>query len=308
MMRLTYYLNHFGLKRMVNKILLSSLGLSTILPVMTASEVTSADTTSYNIFSPGGSFEYAGLQYQFNSMFSTEQIDNSHWAGYVVVNCFKNPKSVFNYVNGIFLVLTVSTPPNTASSAEWVGIGGLNNGNLIQAGVQSYALNGKPSYRAWYEVITNSNCNPPYYLPAASYSVAPGDAIWISIYTCYYAPNLWIINIGDLGNNGNAVKWSFCEQYCWVVSAGNSAEWIEENGGCINNNLANFNTAEFGPHYVTGMDTAYNLAGETNGNFFKISQLPNICITMKGNFEYSGNAVTSPLSSDGQSFTVKYEG
>jgi hypothetical protein len=103
--------------------------------------------------------------------------------------------------------------------AEWVGIDGVNNSSLIQAGIWESPIVG-----------TNSFCITPWWeiLPATATSFSNdctimnvGDSITVHIYETT-TPNLWEISVVD---NTNGQSFSTQQYY---YGPGDSAEWIVE--------------------------------------------------------------------------------
>src|SRR3954451_17980088 len=70
---------------------------------------------------------------------------SSNWSGYIVQS-----DAPYTSVNGQWSVPAVSSS-QSGFSAAWVGIGGVDEGNLIQVGTEQDAGFGGTSYTAWWE-------------------------------------------------------------------------------------------------------------------------------------------------------------
>ena len=134
---------------------------------------------------------------------------SSNWSGYAIGT------GPFTSVAGTFNVPNLTSAPAETLASEWVGIDGLSNSSLIQAGVgERYDPTTNLVYlHAWWEI-----------LPAAetpiSMSVAPGDEISVTI--AQESGTLWRISLTD-DTNGQ----SFVTEQTYLGLA-NSAEWIVE--------------------------------------------------------------------------------
>jgi len=156
----------------------------------------------------------------------TSGLEASNWSGLIATG------AVFTGVSGTWVVPTVQPSGEDQYSATWIGIDGVTDSSLIQAGTDQFSINGRAEYDAWYEI-----------LPAASVPlnepVAPGDRMEASI--TQQSQGLWEIAIADVTANwlqSGALSYS---------GPGTTAEWIEEapqvNGA--QSTLADFGSAEF---------------------------------------------------------------
>ena len=131
---------------------------------------------------------------------------SSNWSGYAATG------GSFTSVTGTW---TVPQPSGASVGADatWVGIGGVNTRDLIQAGTQSMSSGGAVRYEAWIEM-----------LPATSETVAltvrPGDSVTATI--TEQSAGTWLITIK---NNTTAQSYRNTVGYS---SSRSSAEWIEE--------------------------------------------------------------------------------
>jgi len=100
--------------------------------------------------------------------------------------------------------------------SEWVGIDGVNDPNLIQAGVREHydhATNHVSIY-AWWEIL------PAYETPMSTLPVRPGDQITVRIGGV--SPGSWTITVTDSTTGQNFI----IEQTYTGTAA--TAEWIVE--------------------------------------------------------------------------------
>jgi hypothetical protein len=168
---------------------------------------------------------------------SSSTIQSTNWSGYVVTGSLGG----FSQVAATWTVPAVSCPASgNTDSATWAGIGGYQatDQTLIQAGTEQDCSGGSAGYSAWWE---------GYPLPSTSlgsgYPVQPGDQISVSIDSSLGL--LWTIKVQD-SNAG----WTFSKTTPFV-SAGQSAEWIEEaplsigNSGAAQATLSNFGKVSF---------------------------------------------------------------
>jgi hypothetical protein len=199
--------------------------------------------------------------------------DSTNWAGYVATG------GTFTGVTGTWTVPTVNSGTSVSADASWVGIGGINSNDLIQAGTQAVETGNNIVYEAWVETLPNPS-------QPLSLTVKPGDSVTVSI--TQESTGIWLVKFTDNTtgiNNSETIDYS---------SSLSSAEWIEERPE-INNflpTLDNFNSIDF-----TGA-TAIE-----NGSSIPLGQL-----TLQKLDMYSTNntllASTGVLGTDNQSFTV----
>jgi len=133
---------------------------------------------------------------------------SENWSGYAATG------GNFTAVSGTWTVPQTSSNGSYASGATWVGIGGVNTRDLIQAGTEeTVSTSGSVRYNAWIEM-----------LPSASHpinlTVQPGDSVTVSITD--QGSNQWQIAFKD---NTTGKSYETTVQY---TSSHSSAEWIEE--------------------------------------------------------------------------------
>ena len=130
---------------------------------------------------------------------------NSNWAGYGVIS------STYTEVGAYWTVPTAHGSGNR-QSAFWVGLGGVK-GNLVpgccleQVGTSSDTVNGKPSYRAWYEITPS-----PAVFIGATKPVSSGDLMEGIVSS---RGDVYTFDLYDWGRPGAArLRWS----QTWVVT------------------------------------------------------------------------------------------
>jgi hypothetical protein len=128
---------------------------------------------------------------------------SSNWAGYALT------VGPYTSVSGTFNVPAVAPSDPGGVASEWVGIDGLKNTSLIQAGV---AEGGTTTF-AWWEILPN----PPTSIPVP---VTPGDQITVSISQA--SSTSWHIAVTD---DTTAQTFATDQPY---TGPGASAEWIVE--------------------------------------------------------------------------------
>ena len=195
-----------------------------------------------------------------------------NWAGYVATNA---------YYTGVTAL--IQTPAATGqqlvgSVASWVGIGGAQSTDLIQAGVAVQQTGFNITYSAWVEM-----------LPAASQqiSVTVGPGQWVLVDIHELAFDLWQITVV----NGTQV---YQRQFNYT-SSHSSAEWIVEEPSVGRGRQTPLEA-------VTGANMM-NMAAIANGQSVIPSQLwptPTEIVGVGGRVKAS----PSPLGSGGNSFSV----
>lgn len=136
------------------------------------------------------------------STFST----SSNWSGYAASG------GTFTSVTGTWTVPTVSAQISGAD-ATWVGIGGIDTRDLIQAGTQATVNGGSVEYDAWIEMLPASS-------RPVSLSVGPGDSVTVTI--TQKSGNNWSI---EMANNTTGGRYNTTVTY---ASSNSSAEWVQE--------------------------------------------------------------------------------
>ncbi|HEX2988104.1 MAG TPA: G1 family glutamic endopeptidase [Chloroflexota bacterium] len=140
---------------------------------------------------------------------STSVGQSSNWAGYAATG------GTFTAVSGNWTVPNVSAGSGSTMSADatWVGIGGVNTTDLIQAGTQAIVQGGQVEYSAWWETLPQTPVTVPL-------DVNPGDNINVSI--TQQSSGTWLVVIHNL-----TTAQSFQKTVTYRSSL-SSAEWVEE--------------------------------------------------------------------------------
>jgi hypothetical protein len=200
--------------------------------------------------------------------------ESRNWSGYAATG------GKFTSVTGTWTVPQPSAGSVTATAATWVGIGGAQSHDLIQAGTEeTVPTAGSVRYSAWIEM-----------LPSASHRVAlqvsPGDSVTVTI--AQQSAGNWLISMLD---NTTGQKYQTTVQYSSSLS---SAEWIEEapSGGRRVLPLENFGTIQFSA-----------TSAIKDGKTLSLAQLGAKAITMIDN---RGQAIATPstLASSGNGFSI----
>lgn len=198
-----------------------------------------------------------------------------NWAGYVATG------GTYTSVSGSWIVPTVSdTNVDNVADATWVGIGGVESNDLIQAGTEAIPdSRGGLTYQAWMETLPDDSRIVPL-------TISPGDAVSVSITES--SQGMWNISFDD-ATTGKTYETSV--QYDSSLS---SADWVEEMpvevGGIVG--LDDFGTVRFTAGYAI-----------ENGNVVTIRSSGATPLTMDNS---DGVAVATPsaLGADGSSFDV----
>ncbi|MGZ4411558.1 MAG: G1 family glutamic endopeptidase, partial [Gaiellaceae bacterium] len=228
---------------------------------------------------------------------------STNWAGYAITSSSQAAKA-FTSVSGRWVQPSVDcTQTSPAFAAFWIGLGGFSAGSqaLEQIGTQaSCDPSGGASYSIWYEVIPAPSVPIPL-------TVEPGDTVAAGVTIKRHTVTL---TIRDLTKGT-----SFRKQLHMAVPDGSSAEWIAEapsacdgRGGCQVVPLADFGSVAF-------TNAATRVAGHL-GTIFDFAWTPTAINLQSDSAQPVGNtldqssstvsAITSPVSSDGRSFSVSW--
>jgi hypothetical protein len=137
-------------------------------------------------------------------------VDNNtsrNWSGYAATG------STYTAVSGTWTVPQLTSGGAAGVGATWVGIGGVNSRDLIQAGTQDVASgSGQSQFQAWIETLPQ----PSQQVPLA---VAPGDSVTVSIVEQNAGSGVWTISFK---NNTSGQAYQTTVRY---TSSQSSAEW-----------------------------------------------------------------------------------
>lgn len=132
---------------------------------------------------------------------------SSNWSGYSATG------GTFTSVTGTWIVpVTASSPAGV--DAAWVGIGGVDTEDLVQAGTMATVTSsGAVSYEAWIEMLPAASRTVPL-------AVSGGDSVTVTI--TERSSDRWHL---ALKNNTSGGRYEITVDY---VSSRSSAEWVEE--------------------------------------------------------------------------------
>lgn len=199
-------------------------------------------------------------------------VSTSNWAGYVAGNAY------YTGVGALFQTPTVDQIQRLGAIGSWVGVGGADSEDLIQAGVAVLDRGGVVTYSAWYETLPA----PAQTIPIA---IAGGD--WIRVDIREVAFNRWRITVVD----GTQV---FQRQLSYPSSHA-SAEWIVEQPSLGNGH-------EFPLQSANGANFA-QMTAIANGQMTIPAQLSPKAVVLVGPPDQV-RALPSALGQDGASFSV----
>ncbi|WP_134158125.1 G1 family glutamic endopeptidase [Alicyclobacillus sacchari] len=206
---------------------------------------------------------------------------SANWSGYIA-----NPNGSNGYTSatGNWVVPTISGADG-AMAAQWIGLGGVENADLLQIGTTEQMMNGQEEADVFWEK-----------LPAAAHSIMSipvGSSVAASIEKG--GGSDWVLSIQVKTPSGQTenknVSVSISNQY--AANIGTSAEWISEDPSTVQGNLyplANAGTVQFTNATVDGQPIS------ASGN----SVQPVAMV------DQTGNVLISPsnLGSDGESFST----
>jgi hypothetical protein len=197
---------------------------------------------------------------------------SSNWSGYSASG------GRFTSVTGTWTVPTVSAT-TAGADATWVGIGGIDGSDLIQAGTEASVNGGAVTYNAWIEMLPASS-------KPISLSVNPGDSVTVTI--TEKSAGLWSI---ALKNNSTGGAYDTTVQY---ASSHSSAEWVQEAPSVGRGTVP---LDDFGTVKIDGASAV------RDGRSMDLASLSPQAITMI-NGTRQPIAVPSVLGTDGASFAV----
>jgi hypothetical protein len=134
--------------------------------------------------------------------------ESNNWSGYDVTG------GPFTAVAATFNIPDVPVTSTDTDTSEWIGIDGVSNTNLIQAGVGETVQGGTKSVYAWWEIL------PAPATPIPTLQINANDQVTVAIVR--QADGNWLIQIQDLTDQQS---WHSTFAYSGPLS---SAEWIVE--------------------------------------------------------------------------------
>jgi Peptidase A4 family len=218
--------------------------------------------------------------------------ESTNWSGYAVEG------TAFTSAKGSWVVPTVncSKTPNTYA-AFWVGIDGWTSDTVEQTGTDSDCDGKTASYYAWYEFY------PAASVLISSVAVSPGDVMSADV--VWDSGSEFTITI----ENETTGK-SYNKKGKVSDAKRSSAEWIAEAPCCTNRGgilpLSDFGTVDFGQDHTDVTSTNYATDSGINGPISAFGSDVFESIMVNGSTG-ADEAVPSALSTDGSSFTVKWD-
>jgi len=200
-----------------------------------------------------------------------------NWAGYVATG------GSYTGIGGTWTIPSVPTATSLEADAAWVGIGGVQGQDLIQAGTQDIVNpGGAVTYQAFYEILPATSVIVPLAMHA-------GDSVTAAITET--AASEWAIS---LRNNTTGQTYATSVNYQSSLS---SADWIQEMPSAPSGfvPLDSFGSVSFASAYAVVNGAQTNLSG-TGAQ----------ALTMTNRAGAVLADVTS-TGSDGASFTVTRE-
>ena len=200
--------------------------------------------------------------------------NSENWSGYAIEG------GAFTGVQGSFTVPTITGATGQSDASEWVGVDGVSNQSLIQAGVHESDTNGIVHTYAWWEVLPAAETP----IDPSLFPVAPGDTVTVQLQKL--ASHWWRITLRDGTNTYTTVR--------WYTGPMTSSEWIVEapSYGSQIATLGNFATT---PVQVTNM--AVNGVQMAFDRIYMVLLNPNYSIK---------NTVSSPSDLLPSGFSVTY--
>lgn len=123
------------------------------------------------------------------------QVGATNWSGYAQNSA---TRGTFTAVKDTWRVPTVNTTlSGNQYSADWVGVDGFANGNLVQCGTEADNIGHKAVYDAWTEIL------PAPAVVITGLAIHPGDKVFAQVKET--AVNSWLMQVKDLttGKSGS---------------------------------------------------------------------------------------------------------
>jgi Peptidase A4 family len=204
---------------------------------------------------------------------------SSNWAGYVATG------GEYTGSSAAWTVPTIQPSQSLQEAAQWVGVDGFGDSNLIQTGVTEATENGQTIYFAWYEIDPAIN-------DAVTFAeVSPGDVVGASV--AEESPGVWsIVLVDDSVTTDTETTYEGNFDY---DGPGLSAETVVEepdvNGQQVA--LADFGSVEFTPSFDSTTSTNTTTALDIVDNSGNVRAYPN-AIDPSGDFAVTYQALPSP--------------
>ncbi|MHB1500010.1 MAG: G1 family glutamic endopeptidase [Candidatus Dormibacteria bacterium] len=196
-------------------------------------------------------------------------VQSPNWSGYFMGD------GPYTQVSGTFSVPSLYQGQSNSYMAEWAGIDGASNSNLIQAGIVETQDPSNPSnfyIVPWWEIL------PSPETPITTMTVAPGDLLTITI--AQQSGSSWSISLLD---TTNGQSFTTVQTYTGPLS---SVEWIVE------------------APQVNGAQST--LADYTTTSFTNLAETGPISSEVESLMVQNGQQVSTPSSLTSSGFAVAY--
>ena len=212
---------------------------------------------------------------------NTEKSGN--WAGYISVPMSKG--SSYTSISGSWTVPGISSSRQSASAAQWIGLGGVNSEDLLQIGTIEEIKNGQPTAEVFWEKLP--------YAAQNILSIPMGSVINVSI--SKVSDSTWNLTFTAAEPDGKVETKTISTELdsSYEQGIGTSAEWISEDPSNQYNQLLP----------LANTDTVKYQSAKVNENSLKNSSNNVHPVAM---ISGSGNIAIYPseIGTDGESFTT----
>lgn len=175
---------------------------------------------------------------------------SGNWAGYIAAPTSES----YTSVSGTWTVPKISGNPSGVA-AQWIGLGGVTNHDLLQMGTLEQFQNGQPVAQVFWEKLPNA-AQPVMTVPI-------GSTIHAKISQA--SGTTWDVTFSAQTPAGKTISKTIpvSVDNSYAAGIGTSAEWISEDPSNTNNNLfplANTGTVQYSNAMVNGhaFDTSSN--------------------------------------------------
>jgi len=162
-------------KHKPSRILVASLCAIAALAVLDTASATAAIRNHRAVLTPRAAK---------HSTSGVTQIGAYNWSGWAQTA----PAGTFHSAVDTWVVPTVASGPGLQFASDWVGIGGLTDGTLVQDGTQVINDKGATTYEAWTEILPEPE-------DPLALTVHPGDKIKATV--AEIKPGVWKMTVAD---------------------------------------------------------------------------------------------------------------
>lgn len=232
-----------------------------------------------------------------------EQSQSANWSGYALLG------GPFTSAVGTFTVPNLGSDATCSTDeSQWVGIDGVQDGDLIQAGVEeagtsdgTCGANQSPQkffFGAWYEVLPSDPSEIPL-----SMAITPGDSVTVSISSLSSG---WQISVDDQTSGATQ---SVTAAYNGPAT---SAEWITEavtdTSACANDSSSYSSDPDICPETSYAPPVTYSGLMYGGSSTPLVTAVDQIFMVQNGVTVSSPSAVSSLSALDSNGFTTTYTG